>query len=305
MTLPLLRLTVMALALLVAGVAYSDNPPPTSGEKSQPVQQNPTASKKPTTEDQRGTEKMPLVIKSIPAEKTPDQAKEDRNERDIKAASERWLTIYTGLLALLTFCLVVVGSVQVGLFVWQLKLIRESLVDTKKSADAANKAADAAERTINTMKDTAERQLRAYALVSRAEITNVSQGLTTITAFTTSKIYVSIKNFGHTPATAITCTYAICAKEFPLCTALDGEPLRQVIGVIAPGDTFIAHLEIPRVSSNGLSDQRTALYIHGDFHYRDGFHPDRVTHFRYMRRGGQDWSKDGEMETCQVGNDVT
>lgn len=301
----MLRLTVIVLAILITGAAHSENPPPRSGEFSQPIQKDSTASKKPPSKDQRGTEKMPFVIKSIPTEKTPEQAKEDRQEREDKTANDRGMTLYTGALALLTFLLVCIGSIQGGLFYWQLKLIRESLVDTKTSADAANKAADAAERTVNTMKDTAERQLRAYALVSSAAIVNVREGQTTNTAFTTSKIYVSIKNFGHTPATAIQVTYAICTKEFPLLTDLDGDQLLQVIQVIAPGDTFTSHLEIPLMNSHELAGQLTALYIYGNFHYCDGFHQDRVTHFRFMRKGGDDWSRKGDMETCQNGNDVT
>jgi len=42
-----------------------------------------------------------------------------------------------------TFLLVVVGCFQIGLFLWQLRLIRESLDDAKIAADAAKQSADA------------------------------------------------------------------------------------------------------------------------------------------------------------------
>lgn len=49
-----------------------------------------------------------------------------------------------GVTALYTILLVLVGAGQLGLFWWQLRLIRESLTDTKLAADAANKSAEAA-----------------------------------------------------------------------------------------------------------------------------------------------------------------
>jgi hypothetical protein len=57
-------------------------------------------------------------------------------------AEEPWLT--KDAAGFFTFLLVVVGGFQVGLFVWQLGLIRESLDDAKKAADAAEGAANAA-----------------------------------------------------------------------------------------------------------------------------------------------------------------
>ena len=124
--------------------AQSQDPPPGRDLKGKPIQQSVTASKKPATEEQRGTEKVPFVIKSIPAEQTPQRAEESKKEREAKAANEWGLTFYTGLLAIFTFCLVAVGGVQVGLFVWQLRLIRDSLRDAKDAADAAKISAVAA-----------------------------------------------------------------------------------------------------------------------------------------------------------------
>ena len=62
-------------------------PSPSTGVKRQPIQQNPTASQKPATEDQRGTEKIPFVIKEIPSETTPEQAEQNRKEREAQAAT--------------------------------------------------------------------------------------------------------------------------------------------------------------------------------------------------------------------------
>ncbi len=68
-----------------------------------------------------------------------------------------------------TFLLVLVALFQLGLFWWQLTLIRESLDDTKVAADAAMKSAKAASTqadiaagTLETMQEIAKNQLRAY-----------------------------------------------------------------------------------------------------------------------------------------------
>lgn len=115
----------------------SQNPTPSKWELSRPKQKKPTPSKTEPTQDQRGTEKVPFVIKSVPTEKTADQAEEDRKDRDIKTSLERRVVTATEWQAILAAIMVGIGSLQLGLFVWQLRLIRDSLTDTKKSADAA------------------------------------------------------------------------------------------------------------------------------------------------------------------------
>lgn len=243
---------------------------------------------------------MPLVIKGIPAEPT----EVDRRERDEKVANERGLTAYTGWLAIVTFGLVIVGSFQLGLFWWQLRLIRESLVDTKKAANAAHKSAEVAERTVAMMKDTAERQLRAYAMVTRVEIVKVHPNKHR--EFVKEWIHITIKNFGQIPASNVTYWVAIYPKEYPLQTepgVLD--PLVQTFGPIAPGDTFMIRTEIPLMNADALADGHTALYSHGEVQYHDGFTPNRRTMFRHMRQGGDNWSQNGDMEVCEFGNDAT
>jgi hypothetical protein len=154
-----ISLTLILLAL-ASGISSANpalasaelqNPPPSSGVESKPVQQNAAASKSPTSQDQRGTEKMPLIIKSLPTEDTPEQAEQNRKEREAKAASDWWLKTYTGLLALFTFGLIIVGSVQIGVFYLQLKLIRQSLTDAKVAADAATTSSQAALETANSI----------------------------------------------------------------------------------------------------------------------------------------------------------
>lgn len=271
-------------ALLVAGAASSENSPPRDGIQRQPVQQKTTARERPADVDQRGTERMPLVIRGIPAEKTPDQAKEDRIERDEKAANERELTRYTGLLALLTFGLVVVGGCQLVLFLWQLRLIRESLADTKKAADAANKSADAAERTVNTMKDTAIRQLRAYVSVSVAEIEDV------ITGFI-PRAHLAVKNFGQTPAYDLIGIGGMAmGVSWETLTPPSSEPIEVTKTSLAAGAITIQVISGKRPLRPGereaLLDGSKTLWVYGEMRYRDTFDIERITEYRFQVGGG-------------------
>src|SRR5262249_51774613 len=75
-------------------------------------------------------------------QRSDDRAEE--REKIEKAANERSLTVATWALVLATGFLFFAAAVQAGLFVWQLDLIRRSLGDAKKAADAAEKSADAA-----------------------------------------------------------------------------------------------------------------------------------------------------------------
>lgn len=149
------------------------------------------------------------------------------------------------------------------------------------------------------MKDTAERQLRAYTFVGEVKIVNET-GESRIIA--ERWIHVKMENFGQVPATTIRCIFAVCVKEWPLRSTLDGTTASQTNGVIAPHDTFTAH--IPLDNSVRVLDPRDALYIHGEIHYFDGFEK-RVTPLRFMRKGGPNWFINGDMETCQEGNDPT
>ena len=91
--------------------------------------------------------------------------------------------------------LFVVGAVQAGLFLVQLKFIRESLGDAKKAADAAKEAADAAKVSA----DHIPRVERAYlflALTIKHDLREYSAS----TNKTRSTIKFNFHNHGRTPA---------------------------------------------------------------------------------------------------------
>lgn len=104
---------------------------------------------------------------------------------------EKWrepITIVTALL-------VIVGLGQLGLFWRQLAIIRESLIDAKKAADAAKEAADAAKVSA----DHIPRVERAYLFLALTIKHDLREHALTTTG-TRSTIRFNFHNHGRTPA---------------------------------------------------------------------------------------------------------
>jgi hypothetical protein len=134
-----MRLCYLVIALAFAAATASNS----SGQSQQP----PTK----TSQQERGTENSPVIVKVIPAEKSKDDlAREDTKDKE-KIAIDRQIASLTGdlafytkllfgataLLALITFGLVVASFRQV----YDAKI---SVAAAVKSAGAAEKSADAA-----------------------------------------------------------------------------------------------------------------------------------------------------------------
>jgi hypothetical protein len=138
-------IAVLTSAIVCSFLWAISNPPPPSGR---PIAEHnhAAANTEQQTADpnQRGTKAVPLAVEIVsPKEGTPE-AERNEEERQQKAANERGLVVGTWGLVLATGFLVIAASIQAALFVWQLLLLRDSLADTKKTADAALAAAEAA-----------------------------------------------------------------------------------------------------------------------------------------------------------------
>lgn len=293
------RIAVIVLVLLVADTAYSDNPTPSSGKESQPEQQQPKSRKKPPAKDDRGTERTPLFIKVVDAPKAqvdPEQNKNDANEKPSTywgLTANGWTAVFTGLMVA-----IVLG--QLFLFLRQLRYIRESLVDTKVAADAAQKSADAAERTVSTMKDTAERQLRAYLVVENAQIIPNPQ-----------RINIIIRNTGQTPAFDVQHWGSASMKAFPLSTTEDFPAPSGLLfmskNTVGPGITVHKYIVIPlfsAIDTAELVSGQKAIYVWGDVTYRDAFNVIRHTRYRAMA-GGNVGFQGNSLAYCDEGNEAT
>ncbi len=185
-----------------------------------------------------------------------------------------------------TLWLVVVGGGQIGLFYWQLRLIRTAADDAKKAGIAAERAADATAASVDLARDTAKRQLRAYVTVNGV-IRTKDPGDLDGAGFA---VLVDIKNSGQTPALDSLQWARIEIKEFPLETQLPIHCLENPTKGILPPEaknlqfpTFTRALTI--IEENAILANHTAIYVYGEVEYLDVFGERHLTQFRFRCNG--------------------
>ncbi|MGH9642624.1 MAG: hypothetical protein ACRD3Q_09365 [Terriglobales bacterium] len=126
-----MRLTV----LIVLSVFASQLPSPIPGKSRQPKQQHSQSAQQPPA-NQRGTEQSPVVVKVIPPPNNANEAEQERKDREQKTSHDRWLMVFSGVLA-------AVAVLQLLVYGYQAKKLKETVDATTRSADAAKKSADA------------------------------------------------------------------------------------------------------------------------------------------------------------------
>ena len=181
------------------------------------------------------------------------------------------------------FLLFAFNGILVVVGVAQCYLIFHTLKATKAAANAAQKAADVAEKTVKTMEDTAHRQLRAYLNVSEA-------GIKTVDGIMTA--HVIIKNFGQTPAYRVVQWVGIVGTNVedlsPQFTN-PGDSIDQSCGVIGPGST--REFKIPLLDKItpqkivSLKEEKAVIYVYGEISYLDTFNICHTTKYRLFHKG--------------------
>lgn len=161
-----------------------------------------------------------------------------------------------------------IGSV--GVSIWAVRLVRESLGETRKATKAAINSNRIAQQA-------AQQQLRAYINVVEAKVVFV-EGNRPI-------FQVILKNGGATPAYECISRIQAFIRNIPLKTALEFTNEIQVkqTGVVGPSHPY--HLRLTGDNSVGddliaaIKTQKKAIFVIGDIHYRDIFSEDRHTEF--------------------------
>ena len=94
---------------------------------SQQAQNKPQKPNQTPTTDQRGTQESPIVVKVVPSTKTPEEAAQDKTDRDQKAENDRNLVK-------LTFALALVAVFQLIVYAYQAKKLRETVKSAGEQA---------------------------------------------------------------------------------------------------------------------------------------------------------------------------
>jgi hypothetical protein len=92
--------------------------------------ENAVASQKAAATDQRGTEKSPLIVKTIPSEKGHEEAAAEQAEKEDKSRSDWWLVKLTGVLAFF-------AAIQCIIFSWQGVQLKRTVDATREIGTAA------------------------------------------------------------------------------------------------------------------------------------------------------------------------
>jgi hypothetical protein len=274
-------LTGFALWLLVV-LPLLYRPVPGARPVAQP-NQNSTSAKEPATDqNERGSDKVPFAVKIVSAPDGSPEAKREQAEREEKATNERGLTVATWILAFATGLLFIAAAFQVGLFWWQLRLIRESLVDTKLAAEAAKEGADAT-------RDSADISRLAMIASDRAYVHHAGISWVSHHQLSDGRIFWSIRpqwfNAGNTPARQLTVWVEYELRPDPLPDEfVFVPPIEQklIAGGIPPqGRIGSAHRNVWGDDLAAVREGTRYFYVWGVVRYRDVFPgtPERITKF--------------------------
>jgi len=181
---------------------------------------------------------------------------EEIRQREEKMSTDRWLVK-------LTIGLVIVGAIQILVFGWQALSLRQ---------------------TVNQMRESEERQLRAWVFVSQAAVKDPMQ-------HDPIEAHVVIKNAGQTPAYDVRIFGGIIVANWPLDRKLPPIDFSKAasVGTLGPGmdGNQMCALQ-PQLNASGiqdLNDGKAAIYVFGEIQYRDVFNRTRRTKYRYFTEG--------------------
>jgi len=176
--------------------------------------------------------------------------------------------------------LVIVGALGVG---YAIKTLR-----------AIERQADLLAEQISLMRDTAQRQLRAYVLVSAALLKFKRPDV--------PEVQVHFKNFGQTPAYEMDGWIGMYIGDYPLASILPPAPynLRKGKEPLAPGRVSIHIIPrdppIPAEYVRLLGTPQGTIYVYGEIRYKDAFKADRYLKYRLIHGGleaAKTFEKDG------------
>lgn len=156
---------------------------------------------------------------------------------------------------------------------------------------------------VNDGKQNAERQLRAYLLVTKGEI-GVPEAIPDNTI-----INLTVRNFGNTPAYSTTIWADMVYDRDPLVGTLVGTRNPKVSTTIfGPGGrqtTSFYKTSLNESQKHAMAHHHgAAIYVFGEIRYTDAFGKKRCTKFRCVQRGGPEF-RDKPMAFCDEGNEAT
>jgi hypothetical protein len=160
--------------------------------------------------DKRGTDAEPLTVKVLPSPNAEADSAYEKREREHRAQTEAEKTLvdkalvkWTHGLFWATFALAVIAISQVGLFVWQLRLIRKGTDDAGIAASAAKDAAEETRKSVELANREFVSSHRPKVILRRASLyIDAGDDMGADTSPNSGVAYV-VANVGDTDATVV------------------------------------------------------------------------------------------------------
>lgn len=226
-----------------------------------------------------------MVVSSQQPLKIGHQETAEKNNQKYEAENDNktlWDTWFPDSISIFTLFLVVFTAVLAFASIIQLNFLNRAERISANIAQAAKNSADAANQAVILSDKTAERQLRAYLFISRAEISDImnDQKLT-------AKIVV--KNFEQTPAYDVETSIGIATTQFPLINDLPPAVQKTKNTNIGPGGDITLNFNgdgPAAIEWRPRFTQKTgAVYVYGTIKYVDAFKIPRYTNY-HLYKGG-------------------
>ena len=271
----LLKILIVVFILLCAIAVQSQEPSPIPIKSSQKPQSQPKKIYNGPTDNQRGTDKSPIVVKVLPSDTAKEQSEtETKNELDksfydkLISYSTVALAIVTAFLAFFTYRLwsatVRMSKDAKEAAARQAHEMQNSLAIAKESADAAQKSATVAEKTVSLH--------RAWVFAGIGGTNIVSPGVVCA--------HPDHSNNGVSPAFVEYVYIDTCLYSKPLPEKPIYKTKYTIMDPIQPGVCFkpIHHNET--ITMNIVED----TYVYGRIYYRDFFEEgtQRYSSFIYL-----------------------
>jgi hypothetical protein len=267
-----MKTVIVAAIFATIGIACAAqstplSPPEKRIAKADSAKSAPNAEK---SDQQKGTASNINVI--VEEGDTPKKAADEQEEKE-NIEIQRKLAYFTG-------GLVLVGLLQTIVLGFTLSTINRQAEIAERQEGQMAQAGQQTERIISQMKDTAQRQLRAYMGVSKIflnlAIPTIPQGS------------VEVKNFGQTPAYKVRQWIGITMGRYPLTSPLQKSPhIQASVAVVSPGVSHASVVSLKKAVPENvvIGTLETTVYVYGEVIYEDAFGEERHTEYRFIYGG--------------------
>jgi hypothetical protein len=209
---------------------------------------------------------------------------------------------YNAQIALYLRMLAAASIIALFFYFAQILYLRSSVVETRRSISALVASTEIARQNIDVVKQTSEKELRAYVFTNGAkgEMMNDKSGR--------YSVRVEVRNFGLTPAYGLSGWMTVFVDDFASEREILSLPhgSEMVETVLPPGGVCFYHAYTHQPITRELkaiAGSARAIYAYGEIHYRDIFGVERFARFRIKCAGERNLNT-GSFDHCLGGNDA-